>query len=56
MLPQISPLFVDGEWPQEELGQMLTDSVYDQWVTHYGIRERVACPMNLREELKEPAV
>jgi hypothetical protein len=35
---------------------MLTDDVYDQWVTSYGIRDRVACPTNLREELKEPAV
>ncbi|KAF8273869.1 hypothetical protein EI94DRAFT_1654128, partial [Lactarius quietus] len=39
----------------EELGQTLTDDVYDQWVTNYGIRERVACPMNLRDELREPA-
>ncbi|KAH8998821.1 hypothetical protein EDB86DRAFT_2910266 [Lactarius hatsudake] len=40
---------------QEELDQTLTNEVYDQWVTNYGIRERVACPMNLREELKEPS-
>ena len=47
---------VDVEWPQEELGQTLTNDVYDQWVTEYGIRDRVACPMNLRDELKEPSV
>jgi hypothetical protein len=47
---------VDVESPQEELSQALTDEAYDQWVTDYGIRERVACPMNLREELREPAV
>jgi len=40
---------------QDELGQILTDDVFDQWVTEYGIRDRVACPKNLREELKEPA-
>jgi ribonuclease-3 len=40
---------------EEELGHTLTDDVYDQWVSHYGIRDRVACPKNLREELKEPA-
>jgi len=39
---------------QNELVQTLTDDVYDQWVTNYGMRERVACPKNLREELKEP--
>jgi len=46
---------LDARNLQEELGQTLTDDVYDQWVTEYGIRDRVACPMNLRDELKEPS-
>ncbi|KAI9445350.1 hypothetical protein H4582DRAFT_1806457 [Lactarius indigo] len=46
---------LDARSLQEELGQTLTNEAYDQWVTNYGIRERVACPMNLREELKEPS-
>ena len=47
---------VDVESLQEELDQTLTDDVYDQWVTSYGIRDRVVCPLALREELREPAV
>jgi ribonuclease-3 len=46
---------LDASTLQEELSQTLSDVVYDQWVTEYGIRDRVACPMNLREELREPA-
>ncbi|KAI9461025.1 hypothetical protein BJY52DRAFT_1261830 [Lactarius psammicola] len=46
---------LDARTLQEELDQTLTNEVYDQWVTDYGIRERVACPTNLREELKEPS-
>lgn len=40
---------------QEELQETLTNDVYDQWVTDYGMRNRVACPPDLREELKEPS-
>lgn len=47
---------VEVESPQEELDQALSDEAYDQWVTEYGIRDRVVCPLNLREELKETAV
>lgn len=55
-LLSLAGIRVDVEWPQEELGQTLTDEAYDQWVTDYGIRDRVACPINLRDELKEPSV
>ncbi len=54
--PPLGGNHVDVEWPQEELDQTLTNEVYDQWVTDYGIRDRIACPANLREELKEPSV
>lgn len=46
---------LDASTLQEELSQALSDDAYDQWVSDYGIRDRVACPMNLREELREPA-
>jgi hypothetical protein len=54
--PPLADIRVDVESPQEELSQALSDDAYDQWVSDYGIRDRVACPMNLREELREPAV
>ncbi len=47
---------VDAEWLQKELEQTLTGDVYDQWVTSYGMRDRVACPADFREELKEQGV
>ncbi|KAH9996467.1 hypothetical protein BJV77DRAFT_942190 [Russula vinacea] len=36
------------------LSEALSNESYDQWVSQYGMREKVACPANLREELKEP--
>ncbi|KAI0005572.1 hypothetical protein BJV74DRAFT_762353 [Russula compacta] len=39
---------------EEKLEQALSDDSYNQWVTYYGMREKVACPSNLREDLKRP--
>lgn len=41
---------------QSGLSEALSNESYDQWVSQYGMREKVACPANLREELKEPKV
>ncbi|KAI0307675.1 hypothetical protein B0F90DRAFT_1621845 [Multifurca ochricompacta] len=38
---------------EEELKNTLSDGSYDEWVTQYGLREKVACPQDLRAELKE---
>jgi hypothetical protein len=42
--------------PQSELDQALLDDSYDQWVTHYKMREKVHCPPDLRNELDDPRV
>lgn len=46
----------DTNSPQVELEEVLSDDSYDQWVTYYGMREKVACPSNLREDLKAAGV
>lgn len=42
--------------PQAERDQALSDDSYDQWVTHYKIRDKVHCPPDLRRELDDPTV
>lgn len=32
----------------------LSDESYDQWVTHYKLRDKVACTADQREELRDP--
>lgn len=46
----------DTNMPQSGLEAALSDDSYDQWVSRYGMREKVACTPELREELKDPAV
>lgn len=46
----------DTDAPQSGLDAALSDESYDQWVSRYGMRERVACTPDLREDLKEPRV
>ena len=41
---------------QTGLDAALSDDSYDQWVSQYRLRDKVACPPNLRDELKEPRV
>ncbi|KAI0305021.1 hypothetical protein BC826DRAFT_979488 [Russula brevipes] len=39
---------------ETELDEALSDESYNQWVTQYSMREKVACPANRRDELIEP--
>jgi hypothetical protein len=42
--------------PQIEIDNTLTEESYDQWVSHYKLRDKVACPADHREELREARV
>ena len=42
--------------PQSGVDEALSNEAYDQWVSQYRMREKVACPTDLRNELNDPAV
>jgi hypothetical protein len=42
--------------PQTELENTLSDESYEQWVSCYKLRDKVACPADLRGELSEARV
>ncbi|KAI9513072.1 ribonuclease III domain-containing protein [Russula earlei] len=45
--PMLSEVELDSE-----LDDALSDEAYNQWVTHYGLRDRVICNPDQRDELK----
>ncbi len=47
---------IETTLPQEEFNVTLSTESYEQWVSLYGLREKVACTPEHREELKEPGV
>jgi hypothetical protein len=47
---------MDANMPQSERDLALSDETYDQWVTQYGMRDKVHCPPDLRDELNDPMV
>jgi hypothetical protein len=47
---------MDTNTPQSGREDALSDASYDQWVTHYRMREKVHCPAELRDELNDPTV
>jgi hypothetical protein len=44
---------MDTNTPQSGLDEALSNESYDQWVSQYRMREKVACPPDLRRELDE---
>ena len=47
---------MDANLPQSGREEALSDDSYDQWVTQYGMRDKVHCPPELRDELNGPMV
>jgi hypothetical protein len=47
---------MDINTPQSGLDEALSNDSYDQWVSQYGMREKVHCPSDLRHELNDPTV
>lgn len=47
---------MDTNTAQSGLEAALSNDSYDQWVSQYGLREKVHCPPDLRDELNDPRV